>query len=136
MSAENENSENSEPDTDESSGNREAAKWRTKLRETEASLEAANTRIQSMQRREVAQLAGKSLAVGADIFEIGGAELSTLLNDDGEVMPDAVQAAAEALLAKRPGLANANRPWGEVGGNAPGAVAERKPTMLDALQQR
>ncbi|MBZ6088981.1 hypothetical protein KVH02_11680 [Streptomyces olivaceus] len=124
------------PEAQPSSANAEAAKYRTKLREAEASLEAANARITAMQRREVAELAGKSLAVGADLFEIGGAELDSLLNDDGDVMPDAVQAAAEVLLAKRPGLANTHRPWGEVGGNAPGGASERKPTMADALRQR
>ncbi|MFG3204834.1 hypothetical protein [Streptomyces sp. NPDC048192] len=115
------------------SANREAAKYRTKLREAETKLEAAEARIAALLRKEIEAHAADKLAVGADLFEIGKVNVEDLTDPEGNVMPDAVDAAIEALLAKRPGLGNPNRPWGDVGGGRH-EVAERPLSMLDALQ--
>ncbi|MFD4262077.1 hypothetical protein ACFWR9_31740 [Streptomyces sp. NPDC058534] len=116
-----------------SSANREAAKYRTKLRDAETKLEAAQARITALLRKEIEGHAAKELSVGADLFEIGGANVDDMTDPEGNVMPDAVDVAVDALLAKRPGLGNPNRPWGEVGGNHR-EVPERAPTMQDALK--
>ncbi|MFE9050373.1 hypothetical protein [Streptomyces rubiginosohelvolus] len=123
------------PSTDGSSGNREAAKYRTKLREAEGKLEAAEARITALLRREIEAHAGKTLAVGADLFDIGKVNVDDLTDPEGNVMPDAVDVAIEALLATRPGLSNRNRPWGDVGGGRH-ELPERAPTMHDALRYK
>ncbi|WP_143074790.1 hypothetical protein [Streptomyces mangrovisoli] len=117
------------------STNREAAKYRTKLREAEGKLEAAEARVTALLHREIEAHAAKVLAVGADLFDIGGASVDDLTDPEGNVMPDAVNAAAEALLAKRPGLGNPNRPWGDVGGNHPASGLERQTTMRDVINE-
>ncbi|MEU9026408.1 hypothetical protein AB0D46_02515 [Streptomyces sp. NPDC048383] len=120
--------------TEPTSGNREAAKYRTKLREAEAKLEATEKRVHSLLRAQVESLAGKELSVASDLFDIGGASIDDLTDPEGNVMPDAVDAAVKALLAKRPGLRNGPAPWGDVGGGRRGSMPDPSPTMLEALK--
>ncbi|MER6189607.1 hypothetical protein [Streptomyces cyaneofuscatus] len=121
--------------TDAGSGNREAAKYRTKLREAEGKLEAAESRIAALVRKDIERHAAKRLSVGADLFDIGQASIDDLTDPGGDAMPDAIDAVIDALLDKRPGLGVANRPWGEVGGSSPAGRLERStPTMHDALK--
>lgn len=93
-------------------GNSEAAKYRRRLRETEAQRDAHAARIEAFQRRDVARIAGETLAQPTDLFDVGGRELADLLDDDGEVDEEKVSLAAAALLESRPGLAKAKeQPW-------------------------
>ncbi|MFG3117360.1 hypothetical protein ACGF4C_23525 [Streptomyces sp. NPDC048197] len=122
--------------TSENSGaNREAAKYRTKLRETEGMLEAAEARITALLRKEIEAHAGKSLAVGADLFTLSEVAVTDLLDSEGNPDAETIDAAVEVLLKARPGLGNPNRPWGDVGGGHR-AVVERAPTMHDALRYK
>ncbi|MBT2440322.1 hypothetical protein J7E93_09410 [Streptomyces sp. ISL-36] len=116
------------------SGNREAMNYRKKLRAAEAKLEAAEKRVNSLLRVQVESLAAKELSVASDLFDIGGASIEDLTDPEGNVMPDAVDAAVKALLAKRPGLRNGSAPWGDVGGGRRGSVPDSSPTMRDALK--
>lgn len=117
------------------SANAEAAKYRKRLREAEAALEAAQARVGAMQRSEIETYAAKQLAVGADLFEIGKVALADLLHENGETDLHAVDAAVSELLKERPGLRSGNAPWGEVGGGS-AEMPERAPNMHDALNFR
>lgn len=96
------------PDTDQPDGstaNREAAGYRRRLRETESQRDNLTAQVQRLQRAEVERIAGKRLAVAADVFTIGGAELAALLDaDTGDVSPDAVAGVVAQLISDRPGL--------------------------------
>ncbi|MEV3848138.1 hypothetical protein AB0J30_15240 [Streptomyces microflavus] len=137
-----ENSTNSEPTSgpdiqsgEGNSANREAAKYRTKLREAETKLEAAESRITALLRKEIEAYASKQLAVGADLFTLGEVAVTDLLDPEGNADTETIDAAVEALLMARPGLRSNTAPWGEVGGSSAAGSAEReKPTMLDALK--
>ncbi|MEU4357937.1 hypothetical protein [Streptomyces virginiae] len=120
--------------TEPTNANREAAKYRTKLREAEAKLEATEKRVNALLRAQVESLAAKELSVASDIFDIGGASIDDLTDPEGNVMSDAVDAAVKALLAKRPGLRNGSAPWGDVGGGRRGSIPDAPPTMLEALK--
>ncbi|MFD5188959.1 hypothetical protein ACFWMU_12590 [Streptomyces sp. NPDC058357] len=115
------------------SGNREAAKYRTKLREAEAKLEAAETRITALLRKEIEAHASKQLAVGADLFTLGEVAVADLIDAEGNPDTETIDAAVEALLKSRPGLRSNTAPWGDVGGGRR-EMPERAPTMLDALK--
>ena len=86
------------------SGNAEAAKWRTKLRETESQRDALATRLAGLQRREVERLAADRLAQPGDLFDVHGIELEEVLDEAGDIDATLVGMAVDALLATRPGL--------------------------------
>jgi hypothetical protein len=101
--------------------NSEAARWRVRLRETEVERDALAERITGYQRRDAETVVADMLAVPADLWEIGGADLAACLNDDGTPNEDAIRSAAAAVIEQRPGLAKnpgAGGPsrWGQ-GGN-------------------
>ena len=81
---------------DEHGGNREAAKYRKRLRDTEAERDRLADRLQTMQRAEAERLAGEHLTKGAALW-IGGTELADVLDDDGLVDSDKVAARAEEV---------------------------------------
>lgn len=118
---------------DAPNSNSEAAGYRVKLRDAEARLEAAETRVTGLLRKEIETHAAKTLSVGADLFDLSGTEVSVYLAEDGSVDLDAIDEAVRALLATRPGLSNAPLPWPDVGGGHR-ETAEHKPTMQDALR--
>lgn len=84
-------------------GDREAARYRRKLREVEVERDSLAERVQRYRRLEVARLSD-ALAQPEDLFTLGGADLDALLDSEGDVDPDAVAGAVSALLAARPGL--------------------------------
>lgn len=84
---------------------REAAKYRRRLRETEAERDGLAARVERQQLREVDRLAAERLAEPGDLRMIGGAQLEQLLTEDGDIDPAAVAAAVDELLTTRPGLA-------------------------------
>ena len=85
---------------------REAASWRTKLRETESERDALLARVDAADRGEVERLAGERLRDSED-FWLSGAELADLRDDDGQVDGAKVTAAVAALIAKKPHYAMA-----------------------------
>lgn len=89
------------------SANAEAARYRTRLRETEAERDRLAGMVETLQRAEVARLAGEHLAQGADLLEYGMVGLDALLGEDGNVDPDQVGLATATLLSQRPGLGKA-----------------------------
>ena len=83
---------------------RQAARYRAALREAEGQRDTATARVEQLQRAQVEQLAATALAQGGDLLELGGVQLGDLLDEDGDVDPELVAAAATTLLAGRPGL--------------------------------
>lgn len=88
-----------EPDA-ASAANREAAKYRRKLRTAEAERDQLRERVAVMQRGEVERLAGTVLADPADLWH--GASLVELLGDDGTINTTAVMVAATKLAESKP----------------------------------
>lgn len=86
------------------SPNREA-RYRVERNEARQERDAALARIEALQLREVHRLAGEHLAQPADLLTLGEATLAELLDDDGNVDPEAVADAAAAVVEARPGLA-------------------------------
>lgn len=82
---------------------KEAARYRTQLRETEAERDTLAERLAQAQTRELHRLAGEHLANPEDI-SLAGKELSEFLTPEGWLAPEAVKAAAEEILETRPGL--------------------------------
>ena len=107
---------------DTTKANREAAKWRRKLRDTEAERDALSARLEHLQRTEAQRIAAAHLADGGDIWR-DGAELARVLDDAGNVDAARVaEVAAEVATAhphygRRAPTANLKR-----GGLASGAT--------------
>ena len=93
------------PDAVERTPNAEAARYRVRLREAEKARDDAMNRLAAMQTAEVERIAAATLAAPADLFTLGGDDLTAYLDESGNVDADAVTAAAERITADRPGLA-------------------------------
>ncbi|MBU3749817.1 MAG: hypothetical protein FGM52_05100 [Mycobacterium sp.] len=76
------------------SGNTEAAKYRTRLRDTEAQRDALAATLTGLQRGRVECIAAAH-GVTAEALWASGAELDALLGADGDPDPEAVAAAAD-----------------------------------------
>lgn len=125
-----------EGDQDRTS-NREAAKYRTRLREVEGERDGLVARVERMQHAEVARLVGDRLAVPDDVFGFG-LTLADLLGDDGEVDPELVNTAVVGLLGSRPGLAVVpDKPrFPDMGGGRRGSTIETGPGWSDLIRPR
>ena len=111
-------------DTGEQNGNREAAKYRTRLREAEAERDALVSRLAALQRAEIERLASAGLSHPSDIFTMSGNELADYITDTGTVDAERVAADVAAILLERPGL-KPNAPavdYSQGSGNVPHAV--------------
>lgn len=80
--------------TENDAPSREAAKYRRRLRETEAERDALAAQIDAMRRAEVERLA--ALPNPALLWD-AGTDLAELMDDEGQVDPDKVDAAARRL---------------------------------------
>lgn len=87
---------------------REAARYRTALRETEQQRDTLAEQVSRMQQAQVERLAADALAMPGDLLGVGGVALADLLDEAGDVDEDRVATAVAALLDKRPGLAVAH----------------------------
>ena len=117
---------------------REAKNLRDRLRATEGERDGIASRLETMQRAEVARLAADSLARGGDLLEIGGLALADLLGEHGDVDPTRVSAAVERLTTDR-GYLRRRRFQGSADNGAglgPAAPATPAPTWSDALARR
>lgn len=107
---------NGAPDDPDPSPNSEAARWRTKLRETEAQRDTLADRMIGYQRRECELAIADLLDEPTDIWEIGQAEVSAFYGDDGALDEAQLRAAAGALCDMRPKLAKPAGPrWQNFG---------------------
>lgn len=89
------------PDTDEPAKLRaEAAKYRRRLRETEAERDQLASRLADHDRAEVERQLGDRLADPSDLWLTTG--LDDLRGDDGAIDPDKVEAARDRAIAEHP----------------------------------
>lgn len=84
-------------DLEPGNANSEAARYRRRLRDTEAERDTLKTRLEALQRGEVERLIADRFADPADIWR-DGATLDTLLDKDGHVDSKAVDNLAATLL--------------------------------------
>ena len=77
---------------------REAAKYRRRLRETEAERDALATQLAGIRKNEVQRALGEHLADPSDLGEL---DLDSFYKD-GSLDPDAVRKAAAAAVAEHP----------------------------------
>ena len=99
------NTETDTPDGEQDNGNKEAAKYRRRLRETEAERDTLKARLDVLQRNEVQRLVADRFADPADIWR-DGATLEHLIDDDGNIDPTRVNDLATTLL-------DAHKHWGK-----------------------
>ena len=100
-------------DRQDGDDNREAAKYRHRAKIAEAERDQLAERLTVLRRAEVERLAAAHLADGADVWR-DGVELESMLNDDGDIAADKVEATAKALL-------EAHKHWRRVAPAAPPA---------------
>lgn len=99
--------ENAEQQT-EPRGNREAARYRTRLREVEAEHQATTEALEATRRALVDMLA-QAKGIKPAALWAAGTTLDSLLDDDGNVSTDAVSAALDNAV-KHLGLNRTPRP--------------------------
>lgn len=83
-------------DQDHDGGNREAAKYRRRLRDAEGERDTLRTRLETLQRTEAERLAAQHLAKGTALWA-GGATLDDLLDDDGNLDAEKVTTRAQEV---------------------------------------
>ena len=113
------------------SRNREAARYRTQLREAQATNEQLRIRLETMQRREVERRMSSTLQTPDDYWLTGS--LADLLDDDGELIEERIDAAAAELIATRPGWAKPE-PAPSFDGGARRSAPNNQLTMADVLR--
>lgn len=103
---------------------------RQRAQELEQERDALAGRVEALQRREIERLAGEVLAQPGDLLELGKVSLDDVLDDEGNVDPDAVAKAAAGLVETRPGLSKnavikgGYRDWGHSRDNRDGIGSE------------
>lgn len=97
--------ENPQDDGTPDKANREAARYRTQLRETESQRDGLAAQLDALRRAEIARLAGDRLARGDELFVHRGEDVAGLLAEGGAVDPAKVTEAVTELLTERPHLA-------------------------------
>lgn len=86
-----------EPEDTAEDGNREAAKYRRRLRDTEADRDRLATQVEALQRAEIDRLATAE-GIKPEALWASGANLPEMLTTDGTVDPDRVTVAAKAAI--------------------------------------
>lgn len=105
---------------------REAARYRTRLREAEQQRDQSTARLADMQRAEVERTVTtgpRPLANGADLWT-GGVSLEELLDDNGALDSAKLEAARERVLSEHPNWRAPTTGFdGGVRGPAPSALS-------------
>lgn len=86
---------------DRSKSNKEAAKYRRQLRDTETERDGLRDRVAGYERADVERIAGTKLQDGSDLWA-AGVNIDDLRDDTGAVDPDKVTAACDQIVAQRP----------------------------------
>lgn len=98
--------ENEAQETEEkpNKANKEAAKYRTQLREAEGKLEAMTATLDTYRAREVTEVVSKMLTLetAQDYFAVSGTSLADYLSEDGTVDTARVQEATRKFREERP----------------------------------
>jgi hypothetical protein len=115
-----------QPDPDRDNANREAARYRRKLRETESQRDQLAARLEVLQRAEVERQAANTLADPADVW-VAGTNLTDLLGEDGNIDPDKVQTTLNELTQARPHWKRPQRRPATLNGQRSGASGSPLP---------
>lgn len=128
--------ENVDNSAEEKAGaNKEAAKYRVKLRETETKLAAAEERIMTLMKRAAESHVADKLSVPTDLWDVGKANIADLLDDNGDLDTGALDDLVGEMLSARPGLGPVR--WGDVGVSGQrGSDDSSSPSWADALRRR
>jgi hypothetical protein len=120
----------------EANPNSEAARYRTRLRETEAERDTLAERLAGYQRGECERAVADLLDVPADLWDVGLAEAGQFYTDDGQLDEGQIRAAAGALLEERPRLARPDAPkqWGQHSAGPP--PVESGPSWSSVINPR
>lgn len=112
---------------------REAAGYRTRLRDTEAERDALRARVERHERADVERLAEQAgFAQPSDVFMFA-TDLEQLRADTGELDTARLQDLAQRVLTERPGLRKPGHDFGS-GSRLNGGPA-REPGLYDLVQQ-
>ncbi|PPJ24147.1 hypothetical protein C5E45_28280 [Nocardia nova] len=117
-------------------GNREAARYRRQLRDTEAERDALRERITGYERAEAERLAADVLTDPADLWA-AGVKLDDLRSEDGALDAEKVTAAVAGIAEARPHWRRppTPRPDRRQGGGQHDATGGRR-SWSDALRNR
>jgi len=123
-------------DTDAArSTNAEAAKYRTRLRETEAARDALQARVGRFERAAVERVAAETLSNPSDVWLLEfTADTMLPRSDDGEVDVEAVRAAVQGIVQGRPGLAIPPKRIPDTGGGVRGGPEAATVSWSDLLR--
>jgi hypothetical protein len=123
--------ETGDDERDEETGrylSREAARYRTRLREVERERDQLREQLCTLQRAEVERLASAAaLQVAGDVWTFG-AELEHLRAEDGSIDTEVVDGLVADLLRDRPQLRA--QPRGDLGIGRGGTAAGRRPVEV------
>lgn len=123
----------SEPQSDDASPNREAAKWRTKLRETEAERDTLRSQLEAAHRALIETRVSSRLVDPADYWLHGG---QIVVSEDGLTLDAAaIDAHVSGILESRPHLTarRAPAPNPAQGTSGAGATKGDGPTWGDVF---
>jgi len=115
---------------------REAAKWRTRLRETEAERDTLREQLEAAHRQMVSDRVAERFADPEDFFMRGG---QVVLDDDGRLDLEAIDTKAGEILASAAHLSRPRKPQPNPaqGASASGKSPEHTgPSWSDALRSR
>lgn len=122
-------------DYDPKAASREAAKYRRRLRETEAERDKAVERAAALERAEVERsVTGEGGLANADDFWLAGVSLDDLRNEDGGLDSEKVEQARDRVLGEHPNWRRQPAPdFG--GGVREPAIEDRTPSFGKAMKQ-
>ncbi|RAU99474.1 hypothetical protein [Mycolicibacter senuensis] len=115
--------------------NREAAKWRTKLRDTEAERDALAERLAAAQRQNVTTTVAQHFRDASDFWST--TDLADVLDDEGNVDTERLTTAVNATLAAKPHWrkpASVTESTSIVTGNDPIGPGKPEPSFADAFR--
>lgn len=109
---------------------KEAARYRRRLRDTEAEVDRLRQVVDGHNRQTVERLAADRLTDPQDLWT-AGVDLEQLVGDDGNVDPDTVAATIDEVLEGKPHWRKARFPTFDVGQGAGNAYAAPQPATVD-----
>lgn len=115
-------------------GSREA-RYRIRAREAEQQRDALAQQIEQLQARDAERIAGSFLSNPADVFTLGGVQISELVGEDGFVDTEKVTSVVNQILGTRPGLSKQSPATDRSQGHG-FAAASSTPSFQELLQQQ
>ena len=117
-------------------GNAEAAKYRTRLRETEAERDRLAGIVTGFRTTEVERTVAALSDTLGDPHDLwtDGVTLDDLLDDDGTVDAGKVEAAVAGVIERHPAWAKQEPPFPDLGQGVRGEIASASPSIGEAVR--